>query len=171
MESLAVKDRDVCKPEVLLQLGYGIRETGRARDIVTGDKAVAGVDTVADAKAGPAGRLVSHEPQFLEARAQRGPAPRRVFEQHGEARGIEIGCRLRQRARHRGDTFLHRVALAVTGMGDEVLGAEYKSAQQLAPKGLDGLPAEGLVAGSEIDQIVVVNCERVQIVLLASLLQ
>ncbi len=63
------------------------------------------------------------------------------------------------------NAFFHRVAFAVARMRDQILGADEESAFDFTPEGCGGLRTKTFATRSKVNQVVVVDDERPEIVL------
>ena len=117
------------------------------------------------------GREFAHHVQLLEAPAELRARADRVLDQQHEFPQLQPACRLAHAFEKMHDPLLHRVALVVAGMRDQILGADRHGAFQFAAKRLDRELADLFVRRGEVDQVVVVNRQRVEIVFLAGAIQ
>lgn len=161
---VGVNHFDIVDAQLAVNCGDGFLKAGRGRDIVTGCVAVAGIDTKSNRKIRKLGSKLPHDAKFFQPAAQRSAGARRIFEQHRQLPGIQTLRGLGQRSDDTMDTLFHRMSFAVSRMRHKVFGADSKSPLDLAAKCCNRLRAQRFGAGGKIDEVIVVDHQRVKIV-------
>ncbi len=145
------------------------RKSGRRRDIETGDEAVAGIEAEADGDIEVGGDQLADVAQFLELAAELRSSTGGIFQQDGEPRAGGKGRVYRlpglgERFGHVDDAFFDGKSFIVAGVRDEVVGSDEDGAFDLAGKAEDRFLPDFAGRRSEIDEIAVVNDQRLDVV-------
>jgi AcrR family transcriptional regulator len=158
-----VKHAHVRQPEQAFGAAHGFAETGGRGDVEAGGQQMAGVQAVADGEMGEAARTFAEGCQLLEAAAEVGAGAGGIFEQHGEAAGMETGGGGAERGDGIRDAFLHGAASTTAGMEHQILRADSGGALQFPTERGDGFGADHGVGGGQVHQVADVDHQGVEV--------
>ena len=132
---------------------------------------MAGIEAEPDRHVCKLGGEFAHHVQFFEAPAELRARPHCILDQQRQVPQLQPLRGRRYAFQEMHDPLLDGVALVIPRMRDQILRADRYGTHQLTAKRLDRELACFLVRRSQIDQVVVVNHQRIQVVLLAGLVQ
>ena len=164
-------DVHVLKPQDGLSFGNGLLKTARGGNVVPGSEQVASVQTETDGQVSHARREFANGRQFFETAADLGARAHRALSQQHKFSKLETRRGLGDAFEKTENALFEGVTFVVSWMSYQVFRADCDAALQLAAERLDRFRPNHVVGGREVDQIIVVDHQRRQIVLIARAIQ
>lgn len=130
-----------------------------------------GVEAEADRKVSHLGCVFTHDVKLFESAAELGSRAGRIFDQQFQlavSEPLRGSCDAFEEVP---DSLFDGLAFVVARMSDQILRADGDGAFEFASESLDRLRTNLFVGGREVDQVVVVNDERREVVLFAGALE
>jgi hypothetical protein len=148
-----------------------VTETFFGRDIVAGAEEVAGIETETNRKVRHLFCVFAQDVELFESSAELRAGAHGVFDEQHELRKLESRGGGGDAFEKRKQSLLDGLAFVIAGVRDQVFGADRVGSYQFATKRFDGSDAGFFVRGGEVDQVIVVDDQRVEVELFARALE